>query len=177
MNNLMHTLHTDRLVLRPLRENDAAAMYKNWTYDNRVAKYCRWHPHKSVAETEAYLKEAIDKEFVWAITLAGNDEPIGCVDVSFSSEAVPEIGYALAHDYWKQGLMTEAAGAIIGELFRCGFPKVGACCFEDNPASAHVLEKCGMKHVRSFMELKKHGSTKKLEVKYYEIDKPKEPES
>ena len=44
----MNTLYTDRLVLRPFKKNDAEAMYKNWTYDERVARYCRWHPHTSI---------------------------------------------------------------------------------------------------------------------------------
>lgn len=48
----MTTLYTNRLTLRPFREGDAAVMYKNWTYDERVARYCRWHPHNSIAETE-----------------------------------------------------------------------------------------------------------------------------
>ncbi|MGN0700772.1 MAG: hypothetical protein ACI4J8_07215 [Oscillospiraceae bacterium] len=34
----MNTLYTSRLVLRPFREGDAAAMYKNRTWDERVRK-------------------------------------------------------------------------------------------------------------------------------------------
>lgn len=163
-------LHTDRLTLRPFREGDAQAMYKNWTYDERVARYCRWYPHKSIEETEAYLKICLEAEYSWAITLKGNDEPIGCIDlVGKNSVGVPEIGYVLAYDYWRNGIMTEAVKAVLDELFRCGFGKVGACHRVDNPASGRVMEKCGMTYVRNCMVPKKFGSDEQCEVKCYEI--------
>lgn len=97
----MSILHTKRLTLRPFREGDAKAMYKNWTYDERVAKYCRWFAHNSIEETEDYLKMCLNAEYCWAITLKDIDEPIGCVDlVGINSVGVPEIGYVLAYDYW-----------------------------------------------------------------------------
>ena len=93
----MNTLYTDRLVLRPFKKNDAEAMYKNWTYDERVARYCRWHPHTSIEITEEYLKMCLSAEYCWAITLKDTDEPIGCVDmVGINSVGVPEIGYVLS---------------------------------------------------------------------------------
>lgn len=96
----MDTLYTDRLVLRAFQNGDAEAMYKNWTSDERVARYCRWHPHKSIADTEAYLQMCLEAEYSWAITLKNNNEPIGAVDfVGTNSFGVPEIGYVLAYDY------------------------------------------------------------------------------
>ena len=37
-------------------ENDAKEMFKNWTYDERVAKYCRWYPHPNIEATEQLLE-------------------------------------------------------------------------------------------------------------------------
>ncbi len=170
----MKTLHTNRLILRPFQVNDAGAMYKNWTTDERVAKYCRWHPHKSISETETYLKLCLDAKYSWAITLKGKDEPIGAIDVvGVNQFGVHEIGYVLSHDYWGQGIMTEAATAVIAELFRCGFDKIGSCHDVDNPASGEVMKKCGMTCVGSGMEQKKFGSDEQCEVRYYEITSPK----
>ena len=166
----MSIIHTDRLVLRPLRENDAQAMFTNWTYDERVAKYCRWHPHKNIEQTKEYLKMCIDAEYCWAITLKGKDEPIGCIDVvGENSFGVNEIGYVLMYEQWGNGFMTEAVKAVINELFECGFDKVGACHDVNNPASGRVMEKCGMKYVRSSTAQKKFGSDEQCEVKCYEI--------
>lgn len=166
----MNTLYTNRLVLRSFKEGDAEAMYKNWTYDERVARYCRWYPHTSIEVTEEYLKMCLGVEYCWAITLKDKDEPIGCVDlVGINSFGVPEIGYVLSYDYWGNGIMTEAVKAVLGELFRCGFDKVGACHCVDNPASGKVMEKSGMTYVRNCMAQKKFGSDEQCEVKCYEI--------
>ncbi|MEE1153750.1 MAG: GNAT family N-acetyltransferase [Acutalibacteraceae bacterium] len=165
----MSTLYTNRLVLRPFKEEDAQAVYKNWTYDERVAKYCRWYPHKSVEDTVGYLKMCcINAEYCWAITLKENDEPIGAIDLVDDNE----IGYVLAYDYWGKGIVTEAVKAVIEELFNCGFEKISACHAIDNPASGKVMEKCGMTYVRNRMALKKFGSDELCEVKYYEISRP-----
>lgn len=89
----MSILQTNRLILRPFKETDAEAMYKNWTYDARVAKYCRWYPHESIDTTRELLKMDLDAAaqgfaYQWAIVLNGTDEPIGAIDVV--DEAVQE---------------------------------------------------------------------------------------
>lgn len=171
----MKTLYTDRLILRPFKSGDEAAMYKNWTYDERVAKYCRWYPHKSISETEEYLKICLNAEYCWAITMKETDEPIGCIDlVGVNGAGVPEMGYVLAYGYWGKGIMTEAVKAVIEELFSCGFDKIGACHNTDNPASGRVMEKCGMTYVGNRMEQKKFGSDEQCEVRCFEIS-PKNP--
>ncbi len=170
----MNTLYTDRLILRPFRSGDSYAMYKNWTYDERVARYCRWHPHKTIEETEAYLQLCLDAEYCWAITLKGNDEPVGCIDmVGVNSVGIPELGYVLMFPLWRQGIMTEALNAVISELFSLGYKKIEACHFVDNPASGRVMEKCGMKYIRNSITHKKFGSDELCEVKYYEISADK----
>lgn len=67
--------------------------------------------------------------------------------------------------------MTEAVNAVIDELFKCGFDKIGACHCVDNPASGKVMEKCGMIYVRNSMGQKKFGSDEQYEVKCYEISR------
>lgn len=37
----MSIIKTERLLLRPLIDTDATEMFKNWTWDERVSKYCR----------------------------------------------------------------------------------------------------------------------------------------
>ena len=48
-------LETGRLLLRPLSINDAEMMFGNWACDPEVARYLRWQPHRSWAETAEYL--------------------------------------------------------------------------------------------------------------------------
>lgn len=168
--NTPDILHTERLILRPFREGDAEAMYRNWTSDERVAKYCRWYAHKSAAETEAYLEMCLKAEYCLAITLKGTDEPIGCIDlVGENTVGIPEIGYVLAYEHWGKGLMTETVKAVLDDLLARGYEKVGACHDVNNPASGRVMEKCGMTYVRSCMAQKKFGSDEQCEVRCYEI--------
>lgn len=168
----MKDIVTERLILRPFKDGDANAMYNNWTYDERVAKYCRWYPHNNVSETEMFLNYCKSAEYCWAITLKDKDEPIGCIDVvRMSEDNVPELGYVLGYDYWGKGIMTEAVKAVVAEFVKCGFNKIEACHNIDNPASGKVMEKAGMTYVRNSMGLKKFGSDELVEVKYYEIIK------
>ena len=51
-------LETERLYLRPLREEFAAEAFAAWTTDPDVARYTNWSPHTSVEDTIAWLSEA-----------------------------------------------------------------------------------------------------------------------
>ena len=168
---MLNTIETERLFLRPFRIGDEVAMFKNWTTDERVAKYCKWHPHKSIEETKQYLDMCINADYCLAITLnGGNDETIGAVDlVGKNDNGAYEIGYVLMHDYWGKGIMTEAVRAVIKCLFDRGFNKLAAKHHVNNPASGRVLEKCGMKYVGNSVSQKKFGSEELCEVKCYEI--------
>lgn len=171
---MMKILTTNRLRLRPFDEHDAEAMFKNWTFDDRVAHYCRWYPHQSIHETKQYLSLCMEKEYCWAITLKEKDEPIGCIDVvGIDHRGAAEIGYVLAYDYWNKGFMSEAAFAVIEELFHCGFETITACHALDNPASGKVMEKSGMIYIRNDMAQKKFGSSEQIEVQWYEIHRKK----
>ncbi len=168
----MNTLITDRLVLRPVREDDAQAVYRNWSTDERVAEHCTWHPHKNIDVTKAYIEHCIKMEYCWAITLKGSDEPIGIIEVvGKNSAGVDELGYVLMHDQWGKGIMTEAVKAVIKELFELGFEKVGACHHTDNPASGKVMRKSGMKFVRSGEIKRKFDSDELIPIDIYEISK------
>ena len=168
----MSILHTKRLILRPFKEDDAAAMYKNWTYDSRVSKYCRWTPHTSLEATEHLLKIYLENdEFRWAITLTDSDEPIGVIDVVDLSEdrKTASIGYALSYNHWNRGYATEALSKVIEYLFQNGFETIRADHKTGNTASGRVMEKCGMKYVGTAQTQEKFGSEKLCEVKCYQI--------
>ena len=54
-----------------------------------------------ISGKEEYLKLCLEMQYSWAITLKGNDEPIGCIDVvGENSVGVQEVGYVLAYDHW-----------------------------------------------------------------------------
>lgn len=139
---------TDRLILRKIKEKDALAMYKNWCSDPEVAKYTVWTAHENIEVTkqlvDLWLKEEKDHKTIrFMITLKGNDEPIGGIDVVGYRDDFPEVGYCLSRKYWNKGYMSEACKAIINHLFDLGFKKILIRADERNLASNRVIEKCG----------------------------------
>ena len=82
----------------------------------------------------------------WAIANRANGQLIGTggfwrlIKPHFRAE----IGYELAPEWWGQGVMTEALGAMLGFGFtRMGLHSVEAQIHPDNSGSRRVLEKLG----------------------------------
>ncbi len=64
-----------------------------------------------------------------------------------------ELGYRLHRRYWGQGLATEGAKALIEWGFtERGVRRVFATAMTVNHASRRVLEKVGLRYVRTFFE-------------------------
>ena len=177
----MSIIVTERMKLRPFKEGDEESMFRNWTSDEEVARYCRWYRHHEIKSTRfllhSYLKDIENGfEYRWAITLrdGSDDEVVGAIDVvdTRNNGSTAELGYVLARALWNKGYMTEAVKAVIAELFGCGFKKVIARHHTDNPSSGRVMEKCGMR--RSGMEKaeRKFDSGEFCDVLVYEIEKP-----
>ncbi len=174
----MSILKTNRLLLRPLTPSDAAAMFKNWTFDERAAKYCTWYPHKSINETEMLLKMYLDQQnkgfnYRWGIVLQESNELIGVIDVVdlLDDNKTAVIGYVLGYEFWNKGFATEALSAVIVRLFEDGIEIVKANHHINNIASGKVMEKCGMKFTHNDKAKRKFNSNETCDIRCYEIKK------
>lgn len=49
------TLQTDRLILRPFRQEDALDVFECWESDPDVAKYMFWTSHNDIEKTKEQL--------------------------------------------------------------------------------------------------------------------------
>lgn len=149
-------LKTQRLTLRPFREDDAEAMFENWASDPEVTKFLTWTPHKNVEETRSLLKlwEEEGKRtdvYHWAIEL--NGELIGDVNIMAVNEKNERgvTGYCLAKKHWGKGIMTEAYAEVLRFLFEeVGFHRIESSHAVQNPASGRVMEKCGLVYEGTF---------------------------
>ena len=57
-----------------------------------------------------------------------------------------ELGYWVSKPYWSRGYGTDAARAVVSHGFeQLDLNRIDATCMTRNPASAHVLQKAGMK--------------------------------
>lgn len=143
-------LETERLILRPWREEDAEALYK-YASDSEVGPRAGWPPHQSVAESREIIKDMFSGEGMWAVELKETHEPIGCVGyLPASASNLPiaddqcEVGYWIARPYWGQGICTEAMRAVVDYCFNNkGFTMLWGDYFPTNPASGKVMEHCG----------------------------------
>ena len=147
-------LETGRLVLRRLMLSDADTMYRNWASDPEVTRFLTWPVHtdpevtRHIIGTWLPLYEKPDY-YHWAITLKeSGDDPIGTIHglTNDDLESV-QIGYCLGKAWWHQGIMSEAAQAVI-DFF---FDEVRAnsiCSYHDpnNPHSGMVMKHCGLKY-------------------------------
>lgn len=144
-------IETDRLILRRFELPDAPAMFDNWASDGEVTKYLTWPTHADVSASEQIVGEWAgryeEKNFYqWAIVWKNcGPEPIGAVSAVRWDGEVPVIGYCLGRRWWRQGIMTEALGAVLDFLFcQVGVDRIAAEYDTRNPHSGGVMRKCGM---------------------------------
>lgn len=147
-------LETPRLLLRPFRAGDGAAMYRNWCSDEEVTRYLTWQPHANPEQSEALARvweeESRKPEFYqWAVVLKELGEPIGSLSVVRRQDetCAAELGYCIGRTWWGRGLMPEAVRAVCAYLIeRVGMNRVSACHDADNPKSGRVMQKAGMRY-------------------------------
>ena len=149
-------IRTQRLVLRPWREEDLADFYAYARVDG-VGQMAGWIPHRSMEESREILALFMREKKTFAIEYEGR--VVGSLGVECYNEAhYPElnalrgreIGYVLAKSHWGMGLMTEAVRAVIRYLFEdVGLDFITVGHFDHNARSRRVIEKCGFRYMKT----------------------------
>ncbi len=143
-------IETERLRLRPPAREDAAAIFEQYAQDAEVTKYLVWRPHRSIEETQDFLRRCLSvreqaSAFPWVICRKSDGRLIGMVEIRLGSYK-SDLGYVLAREFWGNGYAPEAVKAITEwALAQANIWRVWAVCDVDNLASARVLEKVGMR--------------------------------
>ena len=148
-------LLSDRLVLRRFASADVDDLVR-LNADEGVLRFLARHPPSRGAVT-AELSQVIDAydEHPGFGRFAAQDAAgrflgwFGLV-VDERGTGSPELGYRLRRAMWGNGLATEGSQALVDEAFaELGAERVRAETMVVNAASRRVLDKVGMRHVRT----------------------------
>ena len=140
-------LHTERLLLRPLRQEDAGDLFE-LLRDEEVAFFVRRGPVIRAEIQEAvreHLRNPWEAHPTFVVVL--EERVVGEVTLEIEPrDLTANLGYAIAREHWGKGLATEAARTVVDYGFRvCGLAKVHARADPRNVGSVRVLEKLGMR--------------------------------
>ena len=145
-------LETARLRLRPMQRKDARDIYA-YASDPEVARYVLWEPHRSLADTRAYIRFVRSQyrrglPSSWAVQDRASGCVIGSIGFMWYSESsqTAELGYSFSRSFWNRGIATEALHAVIDSAFSVlPLNRLEAQHDLRNPASGRVMAHCGMR--------------------------------
>ena len=141
-------LETNRLLLRPFTEDDAADLYE-YARDPRVGPPAGWPPHRSPEESLSIIRTVFAAPNTFAVVDRASGKVVGSAGFTGKHrEEFPapndELGYALSPAFWGRGLMPEAAAELLRYAFaELGLAAVWCSHYTDNLQSRRVIEKCG----------------------------------
>lgn len=143
-------METERLILRPWREDDAESLFA-FAKDPAVGPIAGWPTHTSVENSREIIRNVLAVNETYAVCLKTDNKAIGSIGLMIGTqsnldlpETEGEIGYWIGVPFWGMGLIPEATKELIRHAFVdlnletlwCGY-------FEGNAKSKRVQEKCG----------------------------------
>ena len=142
-------IETERLVLRPWRESDAADLYR-YASDPEVGPAAGWKPHESEADSLNVLREIMINDRTWAVTIAPSERAVGSIGIfpgtAEGENGEWEIGYWIGKPFWGNGYAPEAVRALLSLYFAFGAERIWCAHAEGNDKSRRVIEKCGFRY-------------------------------
>ncbi|HEX7167216.1 MAG TPA: GNAT family N-acetyltransferase [Acidimicrobiales bacterium] len=141
-------LGTARLLLRPITRDDVDLLVEI-DRDPEVMRYLTGGKPSSRADVEATIARSIGHRWIASERAAG--DAVGWVALRPTAPGEYELGYRLLREYWGRGLATEAGRALVAAAFDIlDAQRVWAQTMAVNQRSRAVMERCGLRYVRTF---------------------------
>lgn len=147
------TIHTDRLVLRPVSLRDIDALVDALS-DGVIGRQLVGVPYPySPAHARTYIASCDqDHRHVFAICIGGAGDKIdsspliGLIGITEERDhRRATLGYWITQRHWGKGYASEALSAVLRYgIDTLGLCRVEATHFTENPASGRVMQKAGM---------------------------------
>ncbi len=153
---MKYIIETERLRLREYTLEDFDGLYAILSDPETMKHYPRPYDKKGTAR---WLDWSLDNYCKygfgwWAIELKESGEFIGDCGITMQNidgEALPEIGYHIGKDHWRQGYGKEAAGAVRDWFFEnTEFDAVYSYMTASNIASYSTAASVGMERIKEF---------------------------
>ncbi|WP_208979350.1 GNAT family N-acetyltransferase [Pseudovibrio axinellae] len=142
---------TARLVIDRARKDDLADILF-LANNRRIAEKLASMPHPFTYEdAKALVKRSevlLQSQATFAIRMKNTGRFIGAIGFNPLAEdfGAVHLGYWVGEPFWNQGYATEAVKSVIEFAFAdAGIRELSASCRVSNPASQHILTKCGFK--------------------------------
>lgn len=148
------TIQTERLILRPWREEDLEPLSRMNT-DPRVMEFFLGPltPEETQARLEVYTRHIQEHGWgLWAVSAPRVADFIGWIGlwpIGFEAHFTPaiEVGWRLLPEFWGQGYATEGARASLHYGFnKLKLDEIVSITVPANLRSRRVMEKLGMHH-------------------------------
>jgi RimJ/RimL family protein N-acetyltransferase len=157
------TFETERLILRPWREDDAESLYK-YASDPEVGPKAGWPPHTSAEDSRQIIRQVLSLPETYAVCLKESGEAVGSVGLKMGDATDMtdradecELGYWIGRPFWGQGLIPEASRELLRHAFEeLNMQAVWCGYYDGNTKSRRVQDKLGFVY---------HHTTEGLEVR------------
>ena len=147
----VETLRTERFTLRPLRREDAAALFPTFA-DEVQCLYLSRPAFTSEEELWGWLAEPDWNGRTWIAEDAEGRVAGRFVAVPAHEDGIEEIGYVTCMDRQGGGVARECTAALVDHLFANGLRKLTAEVDTDNTPSIRLLERLGFTREALFRE-------------------------
>jgi RimJ/RimL family protein N-acetyltransferase len=145
---MIEPLETVRLSLRPITESDVDLLVE-LDSDPAVMRFISGGKPSSRDEVGRMVQRSLGHR--WVGFDKATEEFVGWFGLRPSYKNVRELGYRLRQSAWGKGLATEGSRVSIAAAFtQLGVERVWAQTMAVNTASRRVMERCGLRFVRTF---------------------------
>ena len=146
-------LWTERVKLRRYRPEDADDLYRYLGTDPSMYTYSGWNPYATLEMAQETVRRFIDsynEEHVYSWIMDIDGVIVGTIGAYDYKDDCIEVGFSVVKGWQGRGLATEALKKVLEYLTENeGISCVTAWCAVENIGSKKVLEKAGMKLVRT----------------------------
>ncbi len=163
---------TERLLLRPPRAQDAAAVFRGIANEEIVRNLASAPWPYAMEDAQAFAARPFNPdEPVLFLCLREGGELVGVAGLDRMPDGGTELGYWIARPHWNRGYAAEAGREML-RIAReeLGLSRVVAGHFTDNPASGRVLEKLGFVATGAPVERHSRARAGTASCQMYEVE-------